>query len=32
MDRVAEAGLADRATRRSLLSNRLVVIAPGTAL
>ena len=28
MDKVAEAGLADPATRRSLLSNRLVVIAP----
>ena len=28
MDKVAEAGLADRATRRPLLSNRLVVVAP----
>ena len=28
MDKVAEAGLADKETRRALLSNRLVVIAP----
>jgi molybdate transport system substrate-binding protein len=28
MDRLAEAGLVDRESRRSLLSNRLVVIAP----
>jgi molybdate transport system substrate-binding protein len=32
MDRVVEAGLADTATRRSLLSNRLVVVAPADTL
>jgi len=33
MDRVAEAGLVEKGTRRPLLSNRLVVIAPnGSAL